>query len=150
MVGGYLFGVFYGAVFSIIGLTLMCINFYIIAEKFPGFLTTFASINKRMLKSGPLTRNEVFILRMVPFVHFHLLSLYVMEQTKSFKEYTTHSFLGVIFPAIIFTSFGQMIIDLPLFYSCLLLLFLVGLFFGVRRKGLSKQTTLEWNEFFIR
>ncbi len=148
MVGGYLFGVVYGSVLSIIGLTLMCIIFYFVARKFPNVLTRFAKLNQRMLKSGPLTMNQIMVLRMVPFAHFHLLSLYVLEQTNSFKEYTKFSFLGVILPGIIFTSFGQLIVDLPLFYSGILLLFLCVIFFGVRRKGIEKQTSIQWKKFF--
>lgn len=148
MVGGYLFGVFYGSLFSIVGLTLMCIIFYFVAQKFPNALSKFAKMNEKMLKNGPMSMNQIMILRMVPFVHFHLLSLYVMEQTKSFKEYTKYSFLGVILPSIIFTSFGQLIIDLPLFYSIILLLFLSIIFLGFRRKNLEKQTSIQWKKFF--
>ncbi|RXI98501.1 TVP38/TMEM64 family protein [Anaerobacillus alkaliphilus] len=148
MVGGYLFGVFYGSVFSIIGLTLMCIIFYFIAQKFPNVLSRFAKMNQKMLKNGPLTMNQIMVLRLVPFAHFHLLSLYVMEQTSSFKEYTKYSFLGVILPGIIFTSFGQLLIDLPLFYSGILLLFLCIIFFGVKRRGFEKQTSIQWKKFF--
>ncbi|MCT8137429.1 TVP38/TMEM64 family protein [Anaerobacillus sp. CMMVII] len=148
MVGGYLFGVFYGSIFSVVGLTLMCIIFYFIAKKFPNFLSKFAKMNKKMLKKGPLTMNQIMVLRIVPFAHFHLLSLYVMEQTSTFKEYAKYSFLGVILPSIIFTSFGQMIIDLPLFYSIVLLLFLSVVFFGVRRKTVEKQSNIQWKNFF--
>lgn len=148
MFGGYLFGILYGSIFSIVGLTLMCIVFYFTAQKFPNLLSRFAKINNKMLKNGPLTMNQIMVLRMVPFAHFHLLSLYVMEQTKSFSEYTKYSFLGVILPSIIFTSFGQMIIDLPLFYSVILLLLLTIIFFGVRRKSTEKQTIIQWKKFF--
>lgn len=134
MVGGYLFGVIYGSILSVIGLTLMCIIFYFIIRKFPNALTMFAKMNKKTLKNGPMTTREIMVLRMVPFVHFHLLSLYVMEQTTSFKDYLKYSFLGVIFPSIIFTSFGQMIIDLPLYYSFILFALLTIFFFGFRKK----------------
>lgn len=148
MVGGYLFGVIYGSIFSIVGLTLMCIIFYFVAKKFPNFLSKFAKMNKKMLKKGPLTMNQIMVLRMVPFAHFHLLSLYILDQTNNFKEYTRYSFLGVIAPSIIFTSFGQMIVDLPLFYSGVLLLFLTIIFFGVRKKASEKQIIVEWKKFF--
>lgn len=148
MVGGYLFGVVYGSIFSVIGLTLMCIIFYFVAQKFPNLLSRFAKMNDKMLKKGPLTMNQIMILRMVPFAHFHLLSLYVMQQTKSFKDYVKYSFLGIILPSIIFTSFGQMIIDLPLFYSVVLLVFLSVIFFGFRRKNSEKQTNIQWKKFF--
>ncbi|OIJ18298.1 hypothetical protein BKP45_12010 [Anaerobacillus alkalidiazotrophicus] len=148
MVGGYLFGVIYGSIFSMIGLTLMCIIFYFITMKFPHLLSKFAKLNKKMMKNGPMTMNQIMVLRMVPFVHFHLLSLYIVEQTNSFKEYTKYSFLGIVLPSIIFTSFGQMIVDLPLFYSIALLVFLTAIFFGFRKKNLDKQTNVEWKKFF--
>jgi uncharacterized membrane protein YdjX (TVP38/TMEM64 family) len=148
MVGGYLFGIIYGSIFSVVGLTLMCIIFYFVVQKFPNTLSIFAKMNKKMLKSGPMTINQIMILRMVPFAHFHLLSLYVMDQTSSFKEYVKYSFLGVIMPSIVFTSFGQMIIDLPLIYSIILLGLLSLLFFCVRKKGLEKQTSVKWKQFF--
>ncbi len=148
MVGGYLFGVIYGSIFSIIGLTLMCIIFYFVAQKFPNALSRFAKLNNKMMKNGPLTMNQIMVLRMVPFAHFHLLSLYVLDQTNNFREYTKYSFLGVILPSIIFTSFGQMIVDLPLFYSVVLLFFLTVVFFGVRRKAIEKPAIIEWKKFF--
>lgn len=148
MVGGYLFGIIYGSIFSVVGLTFMSIIFYFIVRKFPNTLSIFAKINKKMLKKGPMTINQIMILRVVPFAHFHLLSLYVMEQTTSFKEYVKYSFLGLIMPSIIFTSFGQMIIDLPLFYSIILLAFLSLLFFAVRKNGLEKQISIKWKQFF--
>ena len=49
MVGGYLFGVFYGSIYSIVGLTLMCIIFYFVAQKFPRALTKFSKMNEKML-----------------------------------------------------------------------------------------------------
>lgn len=148
MLGGYLFGVIFGSILSIIGLTLMCIIFYFIVLKFPNALSFFAKMNKKMMKKGPMTMNQIMILRIVPFAHFHLLSLYIMEQTDSFQEYLKYSFLGVILPAIIFTSFGQMIVDLPFIYSVVLLVFISVIFFGVRRKGIEKETSVGWKKFF--
>lgn len=146
MVGGYLFGIFYGSVFSLVGLTLMCIIFYYIVQKFPRILEKFTKMSQRLLKKRNITMKQTMVLRVVPFVHFHLLSLYVLEQTDSFKEYLKYSFLGLIVPSILFTMFGHLIMNLSLFYSIVLLVMISFIFIYMRK--IEEEKSIKFKKFF--
>ncbi|QKS72009.1 TVP38/TMEM64 family protein [Paenalkalicoccus suaedae] len=111
--GGYFFGFLYGTLYSIIGLSLMSFVFYIIVNKFPTFREKIASLKQKVFKDREMSVGQVMILRMMPFVHFHLLSLYLMEMTKTFKGYMYYSVVGILLPAAIFTGFGHVLTDVP-------------------------------------
>ena len=84
--GGFLFGFFEGAFLSFIGLTLMSWVSYLLVHKFPKFEAKIARLKEKLFPNRTLSVTQVMILRIMPFVHFHLLSLYLMEMTKSLKE----------------------------------------------------------------
>src|SRR5690554_2732949 len=77
--GGYLFGFIQGTIYSIIGLSLMSFFFYKLVNIFPLFRERIMKLKKKIFRDRELTLGQVMILRMLPFVHFHLLSLYLME-----------------------------------------------------------------------
>lgn len=146
MVGGYLFGIIYGAIFSLIGLTLMCIIFYFVVQRFPKVLDKFRKMRQRVLKSRNITMKQTMVLRMLPFIHFHLLSLYVVEQTDSFEEYVKYSFLGLIAPSILFTMFGYLLINLSVTSSTMLLALIACIFILVRK--LEDQKSMKVKKIF--
>ncbi|WP_226038534.1 TVP38/TMEM64 family protein [Aquibacillus saliphilus] len=123
--GGVLFGFIEGAILSLIGLSLMSLVFYQLVNKFPRFRTGVARLKEKMFQDRTVTVSQVMILRIMPFIHFHLLSLYLMEMAKSFREYMYYSVLGLIMPAIIYTAFGQAITELPWYLTGVMLLILV-------------------------
>ncbi|WP_096436024.1 TVP38/TMEM64 family protein [Alteribacter populi] len=143
--GGYFFGFFYGSMYSLIGLTLMCFFFYKFVNYFPSLRNRMAKMKAKIFKNRQLTLGQVMILRMLPFVHFHLLSLYLMEMTSSFKEYMKYSFGGLIIPSLLFTSFGQAISEMSLYGSLFVLLVLFGIFYLLGQKG---TITYKWEKFF--
>ncbi len=146
MIGGYLFGIIYGAIFSLIGLTLMCVIFYFIVQKFPKLVEKFRTMRQRALKSQNISMKQTMVLRMLPFIHFHLLSLYVLEQTDSFEEYVKYSFLGLIAPAILFTMFGHIVINLSVTSSLLLLVLISVVFFFLKK--IEDQKSINFKKFF--
>ncbi|MCD8500727.1 MAG: TVP38/TMEM64 family protein, partial [Bacillaceae bacterium] len=90
-------------------------------------------MRQRVLKSQNISMKQTMVLRMLPFIHFHLLSLYVLEQTDSFEEYVKYSFLGLIAPAILFTMFGHIVINLSVTSSLLLLVLISVVFFFLKK-----------------
>ncbi|MED4164299.1 TVP38/TMEM64 family protein [Halalkalibacterium halodurans] len=145
LVGGYLFGSFYGSLYSIIGLTATSALFYGIVHGFPRFLAKVSQLKKRFLgEKESLSLPQMMLLRIVPFIHFHLVSLYVMETRPTFREYMKISFYLSMPPAIIYTLFGDMIHELPLVGTVVFALFIGLLCFMARRK----EQRYAWQEFF--
>ncbi|WP_209122053.1 TVP38/TMEM64 family protein [Alkalihalobacillus sp. BA299] len=145
LLGGYLFGVFYGTIYSLIGLTFTSVAFYIIAKRFPNVTTKLFDLKKKYLGSYQrMSLVQMMIIRLVPFIHFHLISLYLLEISHTIKEYTKYSFYACIPPAFVFTSFGHLIHELPLPISLTLVavLFIVFTIIG------KKEVTYKWNDFF--
>ncbi|WP_306454114.1 TVP38/TMEM64 family protein [Evansella halocellulosilytica] len=145
--GGYLFGFLHGTIYSIIGLSLMSLFFYKFVDIFPSFRAKITRLKERFFKGRSLTLGQVMILRMMPFIHFHLLSLYLMEMTSNFKEYMRYSIGGVILPAMVYTSFGQVITEMPIYVSLIFFGLLAAFFSYLGKRGTQ---TYKWNKFFPR
>ncbi|TWI57013.1 TVP38/TMEM64 family protein [Halalkalibacter nanhaiisediminis] len=145
LVGGYLFGTFYGSLYSMIGLTTVSLVFYGLIHLFPMMREKLGGLKKRFLKEQHrLTLPQMMIMRLIPFIHFHLVSLYLMETTRDLKSYVKKSFLVSIPPAIVYTAFGDMIHDLPLTGTIIFAIFMIILFLFFRKK----RTNISWNDFF--
>ncbi|WP_078430156.1 TVP38/TMEM64 family protein [Alkalihalobacterium alkalinitrilicum] len=145
LLGGYLFGVFYGTIYSLVGLIFTSLAFYIIAKKFPKVTTKLFYLKKKYFGSyHRMSLVQMMIIRLMPFIHFHLISLYLLEISKNVREYTKYSFYACIPPAFVFTAFGHMIHELPLVLSLTLvgLLFIAFTFIG------KKEVTYKWSDFF--
>jgi len=76
----------------------------------------------------------------MPFIHFHLLSLYIMEMTSNFQRYMYFSIIGVIGPAVVFTGFGHMLVELAWGYALLLVGMLGAVFVILGRKENQVKT----------
>lgn len=131
--GGVVFGFFEGALLSFIGLSLMSFVSYVLVNKFPNFRDKMARLKEKMFPNRTLSVGQVMILRIMPFIHFHLLSLYLMETTKNLREYMYFSTLGLIMPAILYTAFGQVITEMPWYVSLLMFAVLAILFVAIDR-----------------
>ncbi len=135
LAGGYLFGVFYGTIYSIIGLTAISIVFYFIIHAFPTWLAKLSLLKEKFFGYREnLNLMQIMILRVLPFIHFHLISLYLIEITNSFKEYCKFSVMACIPPALLYTVFGDLMRGLPVTVSLFLLLLLVVVFYTVGKK----------------
>ncbi|WP_368503592.1 TVP38/TMEM64 family protein [Alkalihalophilus sp. As8PL] len=145
LIGGYLFGTLYGSIYSIIGLTAVSIVFYGLVRIFPGLSKKLTNIKQHFFKDRQdWNLPQMMIIRMMPLVHFHVVSLYLIETSKNIREYTNKSFLVSIPPAILYTAFGDMIHELPLAGTIVFAVFLFILFMLVRRK----HSSISWEEFF--
>ncbi|GAE28310.1 hypothetical protein JCM9140_4527 [Halalkalibacter wakoensis JCM 9140] len=144
LLGGYLFGTFYGSIYSIIGLTAVSVVFYGLIHLFPRMRGKLTVLKQKFVKDRQLTVPQMMIMRLMPFIHFHLISLYLIESTKNIRDYTKYSFLASIPPAVVYTAFGDMIHELPLEGTLIFAGFLGMLFLFFRKK----RTNIKWEEFF--
>ncbi len=133
IIGGVAFGFIQGMILSYIGLVLMSAIIYFLLERLPKFHRKMTKLKERIFPDRSLTVGQVMILRIMPFVHFQLLCFYLMDMTKSFKEYMYYSALGLMLPAIVYTAFGQSITEFPWYLTLLFLALLVVLFLGIEK-----------------
>ncbi|WP_088103774.1 TVP38/TMEM64 family protein [Halalkalibacter urbisdiaboli] len=145
LIGGYLFGTLYGSIYSILGLTAVSLVFYGMIHMFASFRNKISQLKTRFLKEKhDLTLAQMMIMRLMPFIHFHLVSLYLIETSKGIKDYIKKSVLVSIPPAIAYTAFGDMIHELPLAGTVIFASFLTILFILFRKR----ESKISWNDFF--
>ncbi|MGX4669867.1 TVP38/TMEM64 family protein [Cerasibacillus sp. JNUCC 74] len=143
--GGILFGTIAGTVYSLIGITLSSIFFYFFVHKMPKSMNRFQKLKERIIgKQKSLTTSQIALLRLIPFIHFHLLSLCLLEISAGFKDYTKSSFFSNIPLAFIYTSIGQWIANLTPLHLSLFFLLLFPCVYMLRRK----EVHIKWQEFF--
>jgi uncharacterized membrane protein YdjX (TVP38/TMEM64 family) len=146
LVGGILFGTLLGSIYSLLGLTLSCILFYLFHQTMP---KTFGKIQRMKEKwlgdRVSFTNGQIALLRCVPFMQYHLLSLIMLERKRNLFSFTKQSFLTNIPLALVYTYFGQSIRTLsPLIIVGILAAFTI-LFYLLR----EKQIRIKWKEFFV-
>lgn len=143
--GGILFGAVAGTVYSIIGITLSSIFFYYIIRWMPKTFAKLVGVKKKLIGSNSqLTTSQITLLRLVPFIHFHLLSLCLIEISEGFKDYTKSSLLSNIPLAVVYTSIGGWISNLTPLHIFVFMVALLPLLYLMRRK----EIIIKWQEFF--
>ncbi|MUK86898.1 TVP38/TMEM64 family protein [Ornithinibacillus sp. L9] len=143
--GGIMFGAVAGTLYSIIGITLSSIVFYGVIRWMPGTFDRLVRLKSKIIgKHSELTTSQVTVLRLVPFIHFHLLSLCLIEISTSFRDYTKASIISNIPLAFIYTSIGQWIANLSPLYISAFLIILLPLIYALRRK----EVIIKWQDFF--
>lgn len=143
--GGILFGVFAGTIYSIIGITLSSMLFYILIQWMPKMSERLLRMKKRLIgKHTELTVSQISLLRLIPFIHFHLLSLCLLEITSGFKDYMKASIITNIPLALVYTSIGGWLSNLSPMHILLSLAALLLLIYALRRK----EIVIKWEDFF--
>ncbi|MBT2691221.1 TVP38/TMEM64 family protein [Bacillus sp. ISL-47] len=143
--GGVLFGSFYGSVFSIFGLMMSSILFYFMISKMPRTHEKLSLLKKRWFgEYRNLTVGQVTVLRLIPFIHYHLLNFCLMERNKNFNEYVKNSWVSNLPLAIFYTVFGEFISRFTPSMILIILFSLAILVFVLR----EKTTVIKWEEFF--
>src|SRR5699024_4778594 len=80
--GGVLFGTVAGGVYSLIGITLSSVAFYGVVHWMPKTYNKFICMKQKVIgKNTDFTTPQIAVLRLVPFIHFHLLSLCLIQIT---------------------------------------------------------------------
>lgn len=143
--GGMLFGSVAGIIFSLIGLTLSSVLLYFMLRQWQGMSRKLSTIKKRWFgEYRHLTVSQVAVLRLIPFIHYHLLSFCLYEREKTFKNYVKASFLSNIPLAFFYTIFGEFISRFTP-TMILIILFSLSILIYVLRE---KVMIIKWHEFF--
>src|SRR5699024_8524557 len=143
--GGILFGPFYGTIYSVVGITLSSILFYTIIGKVPKSFRRLLDLKQKVFgKQAQMTTSQVAVLRLVPFIHFHLLSICLIEITRGFKEYTKSAFFSNIPLAFVYTTLGNWVSDLTPLQITIFFIVLILLIYMLRKK----EIRIKWNDFF--
>ncbi|MCP3025482.1 TVP38/TMEM64 family protein [Halobacillus sp. A5] len=143
--GGVLFGPVAGTAYSVIGTLLSSLLFYRMIRLVPsGFKKLRTMYGHRSTRKTKLTVKQVAILRLIPFIHFHLLSYYLIESSVDFKDYAKSSFLANIPLAVVYTTMGQWIkvFSVPLLIAFISILLLCC--YMIRKRS----EVFVWKEFF--
>ncbi|WP_409302087.1 TVP38/TMEM64 family protein [Peribacillus sp. SCS-155] len=142
--GGILFGSLLGSIYSVIGLTLSSIVFYMAINKLPKTLKRLMKLKSKLFGNRTLNVRQITVLRLLPFVHFHLLSLCLMEKSSGIKHYVNQSFLSNLPLAFGYTVFGSYISAFSPTMVAVILATVMILLYVLR----EKNTIIKWQEFF--
>ncbi|GAB4075018.1 hypothetical protein GCM10028778_25210 [Barrientosiimonas marina] len=143
--GGIMFGPVAGTLYSVIGITLSSMIFYGLIRWMPRTFDKLTRLKQKLMgDSTAMTTSQVALLRLVPFIHFHLLSLCLLEASESFRAYTKASLLTNIPLAFVYTSVGRWLSHLSPLYIFVFLLVLLPLIYLLRRK----EIIIKWQDFF--
>ncbi len=143
--GGVMFGAIYGTIYSVIGITVVSTVFYLFVKRTPALFKKITRMKEKWTrKHMPMSVGQIAILRLVPFVHFHFISLCLIEVSKDFQSYLRSSLISNLPLALLYSFFGTAISGLDPILIVLMMSGLAILFYLLRRK----EWTMKWNEFF--
>ncbi|HLR62664.1 MAG TPA: VTT domain-containing protein [Lentibacillus sp.] len=143
--GGVLFGTVAGTLYSVIGITLSSLIFYAIIRWMPNTFAKLVNLKQKLMgNNSEFTTSQIALLRLVPFIHFHMLSLCLIEISSDFRDYTRSSILTNIPLAFVYTSAGKWISSLSPLHILILLLAMLPFIYILRRK----EIIIKWNDFF--
>ncbi|CAG9619581.1 TVP38/TMEM64 family protein [Sutcliffiella rhizosphaerae] len=143
--GGALFGGLIGSIYSIVGLTLSSLFFYFLYQQFPRIFAKILNMKERLFGSkANFSVGQITVMRLIPFIHFHLLSLCLIETTKNFHKYARASLITNIPLAIIYTIFGQFITEFSPTAMLVVLVLLLLLMLVMRQR----VVVMKWEQFF--
>lgn len=143
--GGVLFGTVAGTIYSLIGLFLSSLLFYFLISRMPNTHQKLSQVKKKWFgEYRNLTSGQVAILRLIPFIHYHLLSFCLIERYRNIKDYTKASIFTNFPLALFYTVFGEFISRFTP-TMILLILFSISILVYILRE---KVTIIKWHEFF--
>lgn len=107
MTGGVIFGFVHGTILSIIGLMLSSLSFYLLATKMPQSTKRLIRMKQKVFGEDKyIPTQQMMLLRLVPFIHYHLLNFLIYEQTNDLREYNRLSLYTILPMAAIYTMIG--------------------------------------------
>jgi uncharacterized membrane protein YdjX (TVP38/TMEM64 family) len=145
--GGVLFGTLWGTIYSVIGLMGVSVFFYVFIDRMPKTQERIIKIKNRWFgEYRNLTVGQIAILRLIPFVHYHLLSFCLKQRKPKFKEYMNASLVTNIPIALFFTIFGEYISTFTPSVIVMILIGLTCLVYLLR----ERKNVIKWKDFFKR
>lgn len=138
ILGGLVFGIIPGIALSIIGITLSSMIFFFMANSMPSTTARLFKMKKKLIgRDTQMTTGQIAVLRLIPFIHFHLLSFLIYESSKQFKDYFRSSLVANVPVAIIYTVIGQSISNFSPLHSTGMLVGIVPFLYFFRRKEIT-------------
>lgn len=136
--GGLIFGIIPGIILSIIGLLLSSLSFHIVAKNLPSLTKRLIKMKHKLIgKDAHFSTGQITILRLIPFIHYHLLSFMIYESSTEFKSYFLTSLYTIIPMSVVYTTIGQSITSFSPFVSYAMILSILPLLFAFRKKDES-------------
>lgn len=145
LAGGLLFGSVFGSLYSLIGLTTSSFLIYFLLKLFPSVHNRLHQIKLKWF--GPytnLTHGQIALLKLIPFMHYQLLSYCLLERNKNFQDYAVGSLYTNIPVVIFYTVFGQFFNSFTPTMAVIFLIALSVLIVVLR----EKFVVIKWKDFF--
>ncbi|MDX8046658.1 VTT domain-containing protein [Gracilibacillus sp. S3-1-1] len=145
IVGGVMFGLLAGTVYSVVGLMISSVLFYQIIRFLPVIEKRCRKLEEKLLgKQLSLNTPQLMLLRLLPFIHFHLLSFCIYKKSVSFTSYLRTTFFTVLPVASFYTVLGTTVQEMSIYYAIPLVILVLVLAYVMRRK----QAVIKWHTFF--
>lgn len=145
LAGGILFGSIFGTIFSLLGLLLNSLCFYFFIDKMPKTYKKLSALKRKWFgEYRNLTVAQTAVLRLIPFIHFHLLNFCLMEKNRHFRPYMKHNLLSNLPLAFLYSAFGQFIDLFTPLATGIIFLTLIVLAYLLR----ERVTVIKWRKFF--
>lgn len=145
MAGGVLFGSLLGTVYSMAGLLLLSAIFYVCIKRMPGTHQKLLNIKYKWFgRYNKMTVGQITVLRLIPFFHYHLLNICLLERRPDFKGFMRGAFASNLPLVFFYTVFGEFITKFSPGMVMIVILAISVLFYMMR----EKIATVAWDEFF--
>jgi len=145
MAGGILFGSVLGTFYSLIGLILSSLGFYFVIGKLPKTHEKLSKLKRKWFgEYRNVTVTQTAILRLIPFIHFHLLNFCLIEKNRGYQSYLKNSILTNLPLAFFYSVFGEFISGFTPEIIAISLFSLLILSYLFR----EKMSIIKWGDFF--
>lgn len=145
MAGGILFGTFLGIIYSMIGLLLLSASFYFCIGKMPRTHSKLMNIKYKWFgRYTKMTVGQIAVLRLIPFFHYHLLNICLLERRPDFRGFMKGAFVANLPLVFFYTVFGEFITHFSIEMAVMIIAALGVLFYILR----EKIVVMTWKEFF--
>lgn len=145
MAGGILFGSFLGTIYSMAGLLLLSALFYFCIGKLSKTHAKLMGIKYKWFgRYTKMTVGQIAVLRLIPFFHYQLLNICLLERRPDFRGFMKGAFASNLPLAFFYTVFGEFITRFTPGMAALIVVSLCVLFYMLR----EKIATVKWEEFF--
>lgn len=143
--GGMIFGIYHGAIYTMIGAICGASLSFYLSRTF-GHTLLKALISKHSKLPLDKFRNKGFmfilIIRLIPLIPFDVISYSAGLSDIKFKDFILATFLGIIPGVLVFTNLGDKSIDIgsdAFYISLALLIGLISLTFVLKKKMTLKH-----------
>lgn len=116
LASGFLFGGILGSIYTFIGLLASSLSFYYMMMYVPWLHRRLLKLKGKVFKKDlELNVWQLTACRLVPFIHFHVLSFYLVEKSTNVWDYTRQTAITIIPMSIVYTTIGQLLYNLNIY-----------------------------------